>query len=69
MAVENKNSYQHNSNCDIDCDEYVKTDCVIFQDAIDYLGLEEGASTTEVILKLAQAVEHLQSEINILKGV
>lgn len=69
MATENKEVYQHNSNCDVDCDEYVKTECVVYNDAIDYLGLEAGASTKEIIDKLVQTVEYLQEQINTINGV
>lgn len=69
MAIENKNTYQHNSNCDVDCDEYIKTDCVVYNDPIEYLGLEAGASQTEIINKLVQTVEFLQQQINTLNGV
>lgn len=68
MAIENKNVYQHESNCDVDCDEYVKTDCVIHTGAIAYLGLEAGASTTEILLKLVQTVEYLQAQINTINN-
>ena len=69
MAIKNKNVYQHDSNCDIDCDEYVKTECVIHTDALPYLGLEGGASQKEINEKLIQTVEFLQQQINALTGV
>jgi hypothetical protein len=61
---DNKNTYQHDSSCDIDCDEYVKTECVVHNDALPFLGLEKGASNKEIIDKLVQAVEYLQTQIN-----
>jgi hypothetical protein len=70
MAIENnKNAYQHNGNCDIGCDEYVKVECVVYTDAIEYLGLEAGASEKEIIDKLVQTVEYLQTQINTLNGL
>lgn len=69
MAIENKNTYQHDSNCDIDCDEYIKTECVVYNNALPYLGLEAGASTKEIIDKLTQTVEYLQQQINTINGV
>lgn len=67
--AENNNTYQHDSICEVDCDEYVKTSCVIFQEELPYLGLEAGASTTEVINKLVLTVEFLQQQINDLKAL
>lgn len=62
-------TYQHLGNCEVDCEEYVKTECVIFNTELPYLGLEAGASTTEIILKLVQTVQHLQTQINTINGI
>jgi len=67
MATDNKNTYQHNSNCDIDCDEYIKTECVVYNEAIPYLGLEAGASSKTIIDKLVQTVEYLQTQLNTIQ--
>jgi hypothetical protein len=64
-----KGSYQHKSECNSQCKEFSSTDCVVYKDSLEYLGLEEGASTTEIIQKLTQTVEFLQTQINELKAL
>lgn len=62
--MENKSTYQHKGDCEIGCDEYIDTQCVVYLQSLPYLGLEEGASLTEIIQKLVNTIQHLQSQIN-----
>ena len=62
--AENKNTYQHKGTCDVGCEEFVSTDCVVYDKEIPFLLLEEGATVTEVIEKLVQTISHLSSQIN-----
>lgn len=65
--AENRDTYQHKSNCE-GCDEFINTDCIVYEGELPYLGLEKGASSTEIIIKLTQTVEYLQQQINALKS-
>lgn len=64
----NKQTYQHNSSCEGNCDEFIDTDCIIYNKSIVYLGLEEGASQTEINEKLVSTIMHLQHQIDVLKN-
>lgn len=57
-------TYQHKSSCNSGCDEFIDTNCIVHKESIDYLGLEAGATTTEILAKLTQTVEYLQQQIN-----
>lgn len=57
-------TYTHKGDCEIDCDEFINSKCVVYLDSLPYLGLEEGADLSEVIKKLVSTIEYLQEQIN-----
>lgn len=56
-------------NSAIKCEQLISTDCVIYEDAITYLGIPENSTTTDVIKALLTSLIDARNRLLIIENL
>lgn len=63
MKICTQTSVAEVDNSALECEKLIKSDCIIYEEAISYLGLQENATMTEVIEAMLLSLIDARSRI------